>query len=87
MQPPAGVTFALDREVGARPPRLMRDVGLLGKHAACEDERAELCEVFHRYRRDLMPAIVYDPQAGRDAFTATLRKLREWARAITWRIA
>jgi hypothetical protein len=31
----------------------------------------------HRIRGRLMPVIVYDPQAGRQAFNVTLRKIRE----------
>ncbi len=31
----------------------------------------------HRIRGRLMPVIVYDPQAGRQAFSVTLRKIRE----------
>jgi hypothetical protein len=31
----------------------------------------------HRIRGRLTPVIVYDPQAGRQAFGLTLRKLRE----------
>jgi len=31
----------------------------------------------HRIRGRLMPVIVYDPQAGRQAFSVALRKLNE----------
>ena len=31
----------------------------------------------HRIRGRLMPVIVYDPQAGRQAFSVTLRKIKE----------
>jgi hypothetical protein len=31
----------------------------------------------HKIRGRLMPVIVYDPQAGRQAFSVTMRKLKE----------
>jgi hypothetical protein len=31
----------------------------------------------HKIRGKLMPVIVYDPQAGRQAFSVTMRKLKE----------
>jgi hypothetical protein len=53
-----------------------------GAKATVKEELARLLMGYaranpHRIRGRLMPVIVYDPRAGRQAFSVTMRKIRE----------